>query len=98
MAELHASKHGLATEIADAAGEFHDYALRRLSPRTYQVLREDTGAAYLVVLCGKTFTCDCPAFTFRNRADRKAHPGSCKHAAALAEIHPVLQAIRSTSA
>lgn len=93
MAELHTTNGRLGTEIADAAGEFHDYGLARADPRTYLVTRKDSNKTYTVALCGKTWTCSCPAFEFRNSRSRVHLRGTCKHCVTVAEIDQILRAI-----
>ncbi len=95
MATINATPSGLGTEILDHRGHGHAYALRRLGPCVYQLFREDTGAVYTVALRGKLWVCDCPAWKFRGRADRKHHPGTCKHCVEVAAIHEVLSLIAS---
>lgn len=93
MAELHIRNGKLGTEIADAAGEFRDYALRRLGPGVYRVTREDTGADYCVQHTLRGWVCSCDAYKYRNARNRKTYPGTCKHCVAVAEIDQVLQAL-----
>lgn len=78
----------LLVEIADAQGELHDYAVRPLSPpsreplpRSWELVRLDTGEAHSVYLVVGHWACTCKAFVYGRSSPRK-----CKHTKTVSEM------------